>query len=269
MTVNNSFLYAFLALFFFALCDYSQALVPHHAHYTVALVSATSNSQVIGAEGTMELKMADVCDGWTVEQKSDTTLSLREDIVDVLSSHYVAWESKEGDRLRFYANRAHNGITSDNIRGEANFDGAGGESQIEFQMPETLSVSVVPGTVPPLKHLMRLLNAAKSGQEMVSSEVFDGSSFGNPVHIDTFITKQKPSCSIEKNHNLKGPVYPMQLALYGIEVKDSLPNLEIQQNFYANGVMCSYTVNFGDYKVQGTLQEVEYLPQASCQRIKS
>ncbi|MBL0941215.1 MAG: DUF1849 family protein [Alphaproteobacteria bacterium] len=263
------FLYASLSMFFFVPCDFSHALVPHHAYYNVALVSANSKSEVIGAEGTMELKMADVCEGWTIEQQSETTLSLREAAVEVMSSHYVAWESKGGNQLRFYANRALNGITAENIKGEANFDVDGGESHIEFQKPEVLRVSMAPGTVPPLKHLMRLLNAAKTGHDMVSSDVFDGSSFGNSVHIDTFIAKQKPYCSIKKMKDLKGPVYPMQLAVYGIEAKEALPNLEIQQNFYPNGVMCSYTVNFGNFKVKGTLQQVDYLPQASCQRIKS
>jgi hypothetical protein len=267
--VKYSFLYAILVLVFLGDCTIAQALVPHHAHYKVALVSATRDSEVVAAEGTMELKMADVCDGWTVEQKTNTTLSLREVAVDVLSAQYVAWESKRGDKLRFYVNRAHNGIISENIKGEANFNVNGGGSQIDFQMPEVLSVGGIPGTVPPIKHLMRLLKAAQSGQEVVSSEVFDGSSFGNPVHIDTFITKQKPYCSLKKKKDLKGPVYPMQLAVYGGEAQDTLPSLEIHQNFYANGVMCSYTVDFGDYKVKGTLDQVEYLTKASCQRIKS
>jgi hypothetical protein len=263
--VKQLFLTVSIVLFFCGECNFSQALVPHRAHYKVTLLFAATDSEVVDVEGTMELKMADVCDGWTIEQKSYTTLALKLMPQEVMSAHYVAWESKAGDKLRFYINRVYNGIISEDIKGEANFAMKEGKSQVNFYKPEALSISILPGTIPPIKHLMRLLSAAQSGQEVVNSEVFDGSSVSNPVHIDTFITKKKPSCSKIEGKNLRGPVYPMQLAVYSLEDKDALPRLEIHQNFYTNGVMCSYTINFGDYKIKGILEQIEYLPQTSCQ----
>lgn len=260
-------LYPALGLVLLGICDFANALVSHRAHYKISLVSKERDSKVVGAEGTMVLEMRNMCDGWSVEQKSDTTLFLNASDDENLSSHYVAWESMDGDKLRFFTSRSRNGMLFEDVNGEAEFNLEGGEGKISFNTPESISLAVKPGTIPPIKHLLSLLKAAGSGQEMVSNEVFDGSSFSDAVQINTFITKQKKQCGKEKHvKGLKGPVYPMQLAVYATASLNALPSFEISQKFYKNGVMCSYTVNFGDYKVAGTIDRVEYLPQKPCKK---
>src|SRR5690606_13171709 len=114
---------------------------------------------------------------------------------------------------------------------------------------------------PPIAHMKKLIESAQSGEISVSQQVFDGSFYGNPVQINTFIGKKKGTCSRSLNDE---PVWPMNLAIYAMPSVLATPNFEITQAIASNGVMCSYVIDFGDYKVQGILEKLEYLPESPC-----
>ncbi|MGB0935139.1 MAG: EipB family protein [Alphaproteobacteria bacterium] len=235
------------------------AIAPHRAYYKVSMISAQDRTSIIDTKGTMTLKMDRVCDGWTIEQNSKTLTHTKMGIPEELIAHYVAWESESGDQLRFYTRRQVNSMTTERIDGVAGF----GETQgtVDFNHPEIKTFPLGKATVPPMQHLQKILSLAEKGESMTSATVFDGSYFGEPVNISVFVGKASPACQ-----QALGAVnqWPLHMAIFDQNSQDANPNFVINQNMSDNGVMCSYTIDFGDYKVRGDLQRVEYLDEKSC-----
>ncbi len=172
-------------------------LTPHRAYYRIKLVSKQQGSDIIDAYGLMTLEMDDVCEGWTIEQQSITTIQFSNRPVETLQANYAAWESKSGDRLKFYAKRIYNNRNRERVKGEAIFAADGQQGQITFTKPERATLPMNEGTLPPIKHLQHLIDSANNGDNMVSQKVFDGCVYGVPVAINTFIGGQKPTCHVE------------------------------------------------------------------------
>ena len=176
-----------------------------------------------------------------------------------MRSQYVAWESEDGEELKFRTERVYNESVHDTINGSAGFTKQGGS--ITYITPEPTKIKMDPGTLPPIAHMKKLLESARTGENSVSQQVFDGSFYGNPVQINTFIGKKKEKCSATLESDT---VWPMSLAVYAMPSKLATPNFEITQAIASNGIMCSYTIDFGNYTVEGTLEKIEYLPTKTC-----
>ncbi len=263
--MKNNLLLILMGILFFTYITPTYAIISHRAYYKVTLLSVNPDSEILDANGEMVIEMEDVCDGWTIEQKSWTNILLKTQPSESLKATYVAWESKAGDKLRFFAHRAFNNKIFEDVSGEARFTKAGGvKGHINFTKPKKMRLPIKSGTLPPITHLHFLINSAKSGQHMVSQEVFDGSFFGNPVQINTFIGIKAGTCALSKGKASQKMLWPMNLAVYGTASTRALPNFEIKQQLLDNGIMCSYIVDFGDYRMKGELIRLEYMPKNSC-----
>jgi hypothetical protein len=234
-------------------------IMPHRAFYTVKLKSANGDSSVQNTDGRMIIELTHDCEGWTLTQESASVVDLKSAPSEMMRSVYTAWESEDGKSLRFKTERIFNEKLKDSVEGMADFTGKGGT--ITYQTPEIKEVTMRMGTLPPIAHMKKLIETAASGKQTYSIQVFDGSFYGNPVLIDTFIGDKKGVCKITES---KSMVYPMNLAIYAMPSTSSNPNFEIKQNMGENGVMCSYEINFGDYTVEGKLDRFEPLPDKSC-----
>lgn len=236
-------------------------ILPHRAFYSVKLESANKNSTVKDTDGRMIIELTHDCKGWNLKQDSASVIEMKSSPSESMRSVYTAQESDDGKSLSFKTERVFNEKTKDSVEGQAGFTDKGGS--ITYKTPETTQIQMKAGTMPPIAHMKKLIEAAESGQQSYSTQVFDGSFFGNPVLIDAFISDKKGNCQLTKTEET---VYPMNLAIYAMPSTSSNPNFEITQNMGNNGVMCSYKINFGDYSVKGTLDRVEFLPNNVCKK---
>ncbi len=237
-------------------------IMPHRAYYSVKLDTAKKDSGVKNTDGRMVIELTHDCDGWTLKQESASVVELKAGSSEMMRSEYKAVESDDGKTLNFKTERVFNETMKDSVEGNASFTEEGGT--ISYSAPEAASIAMKEGTLPPIMHLKKLIEKAKDGEQSYSTQVFDGSFFGNPVLIDAFITAQKGSCKITKKDC---DVSPMNLAVYAMPSTTSNPNFEITQDMdRTNGVMRGYVINFGDYTVKGTLDKVEFLPSNACSK---
>jgi|GEM_PF-4608862 len=236
-------------------------IIPHRAYYTVKLKNAEGDSQVKATDGRMIIELTHDCEGWTLKQESASVVDLKEAPSEMMRSVYTAWESDDGKSLKFKTERVFDEKMKDSVEGFAGFTDKGGT--ITYNSPETKEVKMAAGTLPPIAHLQKLLETAESGQRTSSVQVFDGSFYGNPVLIDTFIGDKKGDCKLTEN---KDGLYPMNLAIYAMPSVSSNPNFEIKQNIGKNGVMCSYEIKFDNYTVIGELDKYEPLPDKVCEK---
>jgi hypothetical protein len=235
-------------------------ILPHRAFYTVKLKSADHESNVKGTDGRMIIELTHDCNGWTLKQESASVIELKGAQSEMMRSEYTAIESDDGKSLQFKTMRVFDEKVKDSVEGNASFNDKGGT--ISYKTPTTSEVNMNANTLPPIAHMKKLIETAQSGQKIYSKPVFDGSFFGNPVEINAVIgAKKNGTCSLGDKKSI---VYPMNMAVYAMPSNSSNPNFQMIVDMGDDGIMCSYTIDFGDYTVLGSLDKIEYLPVDAC-----
>lgn len=231
-------------------------LSSHRAHYSIKLKYVDPGNDIKNVYGKMIFELKKVDDGWTIEQTSITTLVLKNGEEDTQAAQYKAWESHDGKELKFTSFKQMNQEWSEVVKGQASFTETGGS--VTFYAPEIQHINFQHTVLPPVSHLRSLVHAAQEQKLSLHHRVFDGSSFGSEVNINTFITPKKPLCKAAQGQKATHQ-WPLKLAVFGDSAENGLPDFELAQNLSENGIMCSYSLDFGDYAVVGTLETLEIL----------
>lgn len=241
-------------------------IVPHRALYSMALTRAGSDSGVTAASGTMAYQWGETCDGWTIEQRYRLRMGYAESSDVTIASNFVTWESKDGLRYRFNQKETRNGADADEIRGTAVLDGRGKGGKVAFEKPEGQSFPLPPGTVFPSAHTIMLVDKAKAGENFTSKQVFDGATVESAVLVSAVIgPKVEPDVAAgKKSPMLNRPGWRVRLAFFPADPKVEKPDYELGMLLLDNGVSHSMVIDYGDYAIRATLDDIEALPRPRC-----
>jgi hypothetical protein len=244
-------------------------IAPHRALYSLTLSSAKSGSGVLGASGAMYYEWGETCDGWTVEQRFRLRVNYAEAGATELSSTLVTWEAKDGLRYRFNERRLRNGSLDEELHGEAHLDGPGKGGAAEFTKPETATITLAPGVIFPSAHTILLIDRAKAEEQFIARYVFDGSSVENATQITAVIgpslaPSAEPGDKAVKSPLLKRPSWRVRLAFFPPESSSETPDYELGMRLLDNGVSQAMDLDYGDYVIRATLDELEGLSKPSC-----
>lgn len=246
-------------------------IAPHQALYSLSLVSAKAASGIAGATGAMFYKWGETCDGWTIEQRFHLRLSYAEDESADISSTLVTWESKDGLKYRFNERRARNGELDEEIHGEAHLDGPDQGGIAEFTKPETATITLAPKVLFPTAHTLYLIERAKAGDQFVTRNVFDGAAVENAGQVSAVIggVLTPPGAAAAKPLNnplLQRPSWQIRLAFFPADGKSDQtePDYELGMRLLDNGVSQDMKLDYSDYVLRATLDEIEALPKSGC-----
>ena len=255
-----------LAVAFTACLAFSGAaradLVSHRGVYTMRLVSSAFRSDVAQLDGRMALHVADVCDGWTVEQR----IAFR--IVDFSGvevrsyTSFTSWESKDGNRFRFEQETRRDGDTIEELSGRAELTGDQG-GVAHLNKPDEITIRLPPGTVFPSRHTEQLIAHAKAGERHFSRIVFDGSTLDNPNRVSAFIGRPMQMPAFDDDAEPQ-TAWPVRLAFFYVEASKAEPDVELGMLLQADGVAREVEIDYGDFTVRGELDEFELLPPVRC-----
>jgi hypothetical protein len=237
-------------------------LASHRALYTMRLDSSDAASEIAALEGRMSLKFVEVCDGWTTEQRTVLRIvdSLGGEILTYTS--FLSWESKDGRRFRFQQETRHDGITVEEIRGEATLDDETGGSA-RLTRPENVNLVLPPGTVFPMRHTEEVIAEARAGKNHVLRTVFDGSTLDNPNDVSAFIvpvaeTRDVPGLAKASQ------AWRMRLAFFAVGVQAVQPDVEISLVLRDDGIALEVRWEYEGFAVMGILDSIEILTPESC-----
>ncbi len=241
-------------------------LVAHRAGYTLSLHSAEKGSGVESATGVMIYEWADVCDGWTVQQRFELSVRAGEGDNQV-RSEYITWESKDGRSYRFRSRQHQGGVVIRELDGTAEMPESGAGA-VRFSQPEEKTLPLPPGTMFPTAHFMALMDRAQAGKRLFNRFVFDGTGDEGAQELNAVIAparkgkKEGPEPAIAALTGMD--VWPMRFAFFDAVSRDGQPNYELGIQYFANGVADELRLDFGPYVVAGTLSRLEMLPQPGC-----
>lgn len=237
---------------------------PHRAVYRMTLRSARNSSKISDVRGAMMFEQADVCDGWTTEQRFQLRFSYVEGEETDMTTNYTTWESKNGLRYRFNVRKLVNGETDEEIRGNARLRSRGGPGEAHYLMPEASTSKLPPGTLFPTAHTLVLLNRAAKGARIFSRVVFDGADAEGAAEVNAIIAKPRPFETTIDNPLLRGQkMWPVRMAFFSSDGGET-PEYEISSSILANGVVGGMQIDYGDFTVDVVLERIEALPKSRC-----
>ncbi len=242
-------------------------LAAHHAVYTLTLDTAKAQT-VIAAHGTMTYDVADTCTAWTTSQHLVIDLT-NQDGQDVhMVSDYATLEAKDGTHLDFHSKQVTDTAVTEQVDGTATLTHAGGPGHADFTSPQKTTILLPDGTLLPMAHTAALLDAAAAGKRFLSVPLFDGT--GADGAQDTFVTienwNKTPAATAQQKWAALAtlPYGRVHIAFFARSHAAETPDYEIGMTYYANGVADGLAMNFGDFQMNGRLNQLDLRPPPHC-----
>ncbi len=245
----------------------SAEIMPHRALYAMRLGKIRSGSGVIDARGAMEYEWGETCNGWTIEQRYRLRMRYAESPDVEIQSNFVTWEAKDGQRYRFNDKEIRNGKMAEDIRGTAQLDGPGKGGVAVFLQPRPQHQRKLPPRVLfPSAHTILLIDAARRGERFVLRKVFDGSADEGASEVSAIIgPKLAPDPAAEKlGPLLQRPGWNLRLAFFPAGSNAEEPDYELGMKLLDNGVSQAMVIDYGEYVIDVTLDDIEPLPKPRC-----
>lgn len=245
-------------------------MAPHEGEYAMNLKSTKQGSGVVGVKGRMIFRFADVCDGWTVENKTVMTMQQAEgEDVETLW-RFLTWESKNGLNYRFRVLHLRDGEKVEEIEGSAQMEGPEGPGKAVLTKPESKTIPLPRGTMFPTAHTQLLLSEAAKGRSNFQRLVFDGSSIEAPQEVSALIGQAKSiggktgTGGVRANPLLARKSWPSHMAFYKPSAKDGLPSYEISLRYFENGIADEVVEDYGNFTLRSELIRLDPLLRPDC-----
>lgn len=243
-------------------------IAPHRAVYALELSQASSNSNVTQAEGRLEYEWDDVCDGWTVRQRTLLTMVHRSG--QAIQSNWVinSWESKDGLKYRFFVRRFQPSGTVESIRGHAELEGPGQGGRAVFYDPEERVIELPKGTLFPTNYSLEMMTSAEQDTLPIWRIMFDG--FGDDELLGVSAARVSAlaageTASVDSAMLTDQPSWRVRLAFFPLDRRTPEPDREQGFRVFANGIVDELVIDYGDFTIDADLQTLTSLPTATCQ----
>ena len=235
----------------------STELASHRAVYRLSLAEGSPGT-VTSVRGGLVMEWKRSCDGWTSNQRLAFQAGQDEGPDFSYDVRFSSWESSENDQLRFSVRSFDDGMPFEEFRGEAMLPEAG-EGKATFTLPAGKSVQLPAGTLFPTQHIKALIAAAERGEHFVSVPVFDGSGLDALSNVSAVIGKEFPA------DGQKPESWTMNLAYHDLADRSEEPEFQLAFKLRADGVTDDITLDYGQFVLHGTLDQLDPLPVPACE----
>ena len=264
-----------LAGMFFTLAPEAMAavVVPHRAVYDVQLLRTTEGANIGGVSGRMAYEVSgSECDGWTVSFRLVNRFDYKEGASRLFDTQSSSWETGDGKEMNysereFVDNKQESEKRLAVARTEKN-----GVGEVRISLPEAKKISISAETIFPMRHQLRLMDAAAKGETRDVSLVYDGSDAEKTVRaITTIGNKISTGGSKEDQVNAQAtpllslPSWPVTIGYYATDENDAeTPLYQINFDMYENGVSTGIVMDYGNFVLSGKLAHLEFLKAETC-----
>ncbi|MGO2959498.1 MAG: cell envelope integrity EipB family protein [Acetobacter sp.] len=230
-------------------------LTGQRAQYELSLAEV-SGGDTLSASGTMTYTVHDTCTAWSTQQHLDIQSATRNKGTVHLVSDYTTLESKDGHHMAFRTVQKSNGATLQIVSGEASLTPNGGEVQYEKPLKKTIKLPA--NTLFPMAHTAAILIAAETGKTDLSPMLFDGTDEDGAqyTYISTHGWNKVGAAQAPSPLVATLPSTRVHVAFFNTTARAMLPDYEMGMRYFANGVSDKLDMDFGDFRMAGTLQSL-------------
>lgn len=247
-------------------------VAPHRAIYDLTLLRANESASLQAVSGKLAFEIdGSTCDGFTVNFRMATKYRQTDGSMTVIDTLSTTFENAGSTELRHQSKESVNGKekASERIKVARSSPDAEGTGELKSKPDETFTVPA--GAALPMQHQMKLLALGAAGGGRDSSVVYDGSDGANSFRAISFVGKEKPPGSVERDSAnaaaapLKAvPSYPMTVSYYKLDGESELPEYQVSFNMYDNGVATGLVLDYGEFVLSGTLADLKMLDKPGC-----
>jgi EipB-like len=249
------------------------AVVPHRAVYDLEMIRTAKGANIGGVIGRMAYEVTgSECDGWTVGFRLMNQFQYKEGESRLIDTQSSSWETGDGKEMSYSQKEFIDNKQGDEKRLAVSRPDKDAEGVGRVTLPKESSFKISGDTIFPMRHQLRLMDAAAKGQTRDVSLIYDGSEQDKPVRaITTIGRKIDPGAAKEdaSNPNAAGlqklPSWPVSIGYYATD-EDSAetPLYQINFDMYENGVSTGLVMDYGNFALSGKLAHLEFLKPESC-----
>jgi hypothetical protein len=244
-------------------------IAPHRAIYDITLARTDDGSGVSSAAGRMVFEITgSACDGYTMRQRMVVNIGDEEGNLGKLDFRIATFESGDGDVYNFDTRTTVNEEIVEAVEGEARRLGA----DIEVKLTQPLEKTVVldGNTLFPSQYMQAIIDAALADRNFLSVDIYEGAGTGEATDAAAAIIGGALRSDQE------GPLtrgirhWPVSVGYFDEEGTDSahqgeeLPTYQMSFTLYENGVTNDLIMDYGDYALAGSLEQIEPLGRPDC-----
>ena len=242
--------------------------LPHRAIYALTLAKdQTDFGAVVDARGKLQFEWEDVCDGWSVRQRTQIIVTHKDDSEVAFGWSLNSWESKDGLSYRFFIRRLLADGENLETRGSAQLESEGGVGQASFTAPEEREIELPRGTIFPTRHSLDVIAAVESGEVPLWRVVFDGSGDEGLYGINVALARDLPP---EMKATIDSPLvrdlrsWRVGVAYFGMDSDSAEPEFEQEMRLFPNGVVDQLLLDYGEFTLDASLADLQELPAPDC-----
>ena len=252
----------------------ASAVAPHRAVYDLQLLRTTQGANVGNVSGRMAYEVSgSECDGWTVSFRLVNRFDYKEGTPRLFDTQSSSWETGDGKEMNY----SEKEFVDSKQEGEkrvsvvrADKDSVG---EVSITLPQAKKTSIPAETVFPMRHQLRLMEAAAKGETRDVSLVYDGSDEEKTVRAISTIGKKVNAGEgkKDKDNPQAAPLrslssWPVTIGYYSADEDNAeTPLYQINFDMYENGVSNSLVMDYGSFALSGKLAHLELLKAEACQ----
>ena len=252
-----------------------RGIVPHKALYQMEIVKIHAGSPINDLTGEMFFKWEDNCEAWSTDHRFTIDYFYTDRPSVSVTSHFVAWEDKRGDRIQFVSEGYTDGILDEKTRGQSHRlnDRTG---VVDYQEPQGLNFDLGKNFFFPAQHTVATIHNALQGKSFFNAVMFDGTDQEGPSEVNVFIDQKSETKKLDADFAnnpavdaslLNGKSWDMRLAFFPEQGEGSdlsTPSYEMKVRLHENGVVSDIVVEYDNFSVRQKLVALSALPVAKC-----
>lgn len=245
-------------------------LAPHRAVYELTLLkSGASGSAPVSASGRIVYDFTgSACEGYTVDFRQVTDVSPQEGEPRSSDMRSTSFESADHKSFRFRVETRQGERMSRLVEGSAARSGDGALS-LDLRRPQPLQSDVDHDAVFPTDMMQRAIVAAQAGETTLPIKVYDGSETGDKVYETLSVFSRAATGALNDPTRDVAAMKDMKrwrttVSYFDLEKSDSPPVYVLSFHMWENGVSSDLVLDYGDFKLAGTMNRLEMLPAKPC-----
>lgn len=245
-------------------------LVPHQITYQLKLQDAEPETAITAITGKTIFRLAKECDGWKSGEDYVMQMAFENGNEILMASLFESFEDEEGRLFSFTIDERSNYEEPLYFNGFAQQDAfdknAATSGEAYFSIAPDNAIALPNDTYFPVAQTAEILRRARAGETFFNSHIFFGAKPDDALK-KTSVIIGKPQQARENalsSELLQDIIYPVQVAYFDPKSTNGIPAYEISFQMQDNGVVPSYVIDYGDFRLQASMSEIAKEPSPTC-----
>lgn len=243
----------------------TQTIASHQVTYQLALGEAAPQTAIETITGKTVFRMVRECDGWKSGEDYVMRMGFEDGNEVLMASLFESYEDKAGDLFSFTINERSNYDNPLDFDGYAQ-RGVGANAEAYFSIEPDNAMTLPEDTYFPISQTVEILRRAKAGERFFTSHIFFGAKPDDALKKTSVIIGKRQSAEAYDitSELLQDGYYPVQIAYFDPDSPNGIPSYEISFKMQDNGVVPSYVIDYGDFKLRAQMSELKKEPSPTC-----